>query len=168
MLRTISIKLLTTTDQAARFTHLKREFASACNTIVPYAAENRCWNRVALHRMTYDKLREESLLGSQMTCNAIFAVCKAYKAQNALRRIAKDRPVPKISFRNASVHFDKRTYSLTSSGQLSLYTLSGRMKVSFCLGDYQKNLDAYNPMARKVANKSFAKSLAKKRGMLNM
>jgi transposase len=75
-----------------------------------------------------------------MICNAIFSVCKAYKSQVSLGRIAKDKPIPKLSFRNASVHFDKRTYSLTKSGHLSLYTLSGRIKVALFLGKHQKKL----------------------------
>lgn len=140
MLRTISIKLQTTQDHEPLLHDLQMAFSSACNSIVPYVIENRCWNRVALHKLAYHSIREESHLGSQMTCNAIFAVCKAYKAQKVLGKIAKDKEIPKISFRHASVHFDKRTYTLTKSGQLSLYTLSGRLKVPFSLGSYQKKI----------------------------
>jgi putative transposase len=140
MLRTISIKLLVTQDQATRLADLQKEFSSACNALVPYVIENRCWNRVALHSITYDKLRMESALGSQMTCNAIFAVCMAYKAQQVLGKITKDTEVPSIKFRKASVHFDKRTYTLLPSGQLSLYTLLGRIKVDFTMGNYQRKL----------------------------
>jgi len=38
------------------------------------------------------------------------------------------------------VHFDKRTYSFTKQGKLSLYTLSKRIKVSFSLGEKQREL----------------------------
>ena len=139
MLRTISLKLLAAKDQSALFGELQKAFASTCNSIVPYAMEHRCWNRVALHHMVYHKLRHDSPLGSQMTCNAIFAVCKAYKAQQALGTI-EGEIVPQLCFRNASVHFDKRTYTLTKSGQLSLYTLNGRITVAFAMGNYQKKL----------------------------
>jgi len=47
-----------------------------------------------------------------MCCNAIFSVCKAYKAQKELGRIRKDTSIPGTRFDRASVHFDKRTYSL--------------------------------------------------------
>jgi putative transposase len=140
MLRTIALKLLPTLEEMPLFKNLQQEFSLACNAIVPYVIEHRCWNRVALHAMSYNKIRQGFRLGSQMTCNAIFAVCKAYKAQQALGRIAKDRAVPQISFRHASVHFDKRTYTFVSSHQLSLYTLSGRIKVVFKMGSYQKKL----------------------------
>jgi IS605 OrfB family transposase len=75
-----------------------------------------------------------------MICNAIFAVCKAYKAQQVLGKIVKDEPLPQLVFRKSSVHFDKRTYTLTKCGQLSLYTLAGRIQAPFTMGDYQRKL----------------------------
>jgi putative transposase len=138
MLRTISIKLLTTTRQAALLSELREAFSTACNSIVPHVIEKRCWNRVALHGLVYDKIKKENLLGSQMICNAIFAVCKSYKALQVLGKIAQDKEIPKVSFRRGSIHFDKRTYSFTKSGQLSLYTLQGRVKVDFVMGEDQK------------------------------
>ena len=140
MLRTISIKLLTNPQQESLLLDLQDTFSSACNSIVPCVEENRCWNRVALHQKVYKKIREESGLGSQMTCNAIFAVCKAYKALQVLKRISKDKPLPKMSFRKASIHFDKRTYRISSSKELSLYTLEGRSKVKFTMGEHQRKL----------------------------
>lgn len=139
MLRSISLKLTTPCEESSSLNELSLAFSKTCNDIVPFAMEHRCWNRVALHKLCYTKTREKGLLGSQMTCNAIFAVCKAYKAQYALKKINKKDPVPKICFRsNRSVHFDKRTYSFNKDGKLSLYTLSGRIEVSFSLGKKQK------------------------------
>jgi putative transposase len=140
MLRTIPIKLILTKEEASRFKLLEQEYANACNLIVPEVVKNRCWNRVALHNLVYSRLRSITKLGSQMVCNAIFSVCKAYQAQKELGKILKDSPIPNITFKNRSIHFDKRTYSLTHSGKLSLYTLDGRVKVSFKIGNYQKKL----------------------------
>jgi len=140
MLRTISLKLNATLQQYEKFHHLQAAFAHACTLLVDYVVDNRCWNRVALHNKAYSSLREKTVLGSQMACNAIYAVTKAYKAQKALGRIKKQEPVPKIAFRKASIHFDKRTYSFTKEGDLSLYTLNGRERVSFQLGKHQSRL----------------------------
>jgi putative transposase len=140
MLRTIPIKLLTTTGQAGLLSELREAFSTACNRIVPHVIEKRCWNRVALHAIVYDKLRMESLLGSQMICNSIFAVCKSYKVLQVLGKIDRDKEIPKICFGRGSIHLDKRTYSFTKSGQLSLYTLRGRIKVDFVMGEDQKHL----------------------------
>lgn len=134
MKRTISIRLETTKEQSAKLLQLQEAFLLSCNQIVPYAVEHRCWNRVALHNHTYSKVRESSSLGSQMVCNAIFAVCKAYTN----RGISKEEVVPTIRFhKQRSVHFDKRTYSIRGE-TLSLYTLSGRIRVLMRFGSFQK------------------------------
>lgn len=140
MLRTASLKLILTNKEASLLRGLQQEYAAACNLIVPAVVKSRCWNRVALHTIVYQNIRSTTKLGSQMVCNAIFSVCKAYQAQKELGKIQKDSPVPTIAFNKKSVHLDKRTYSLTKSGTLSLYTLEGRIKVSFLLGDHQKRL----------------------------
>ena len=139
MLRTASIKLRPTSEQANALATLRSAYADACNALVPLAIEHRCWNRVALHKLGYYRLRQESPLGSQMCCNAIYSVCKAYKAQKELGHIKRSEPVPEIRFRSASVHFDKRTYRLKANS-VSLYTLSGRMKVQICPGSYQQRM----------------------------
>jgi IS605 OrfB family transposase len=136
MKRTISIKLETIKEQGQKFFNLGEAFFSACNQLVPFVIEHRCWNRVALHNLTYSTIRASSPLGSQMVCNAIFAVCKAYKNRNIL----KDEAVQPIRFhKNRSVHFDKRTYSIKGN-VLSLYTLEGRISVPMRMGEFQQNL----------------------------
>lgn len=139
MMRTASIRLDVTAEQAAALAALRTAYAEACNRLVPTVREHRLWNRVALHQRAYRDLREATPLGSQMCCNAIFSVCKAYKAQKALGRIVKDKPVPDIRFDRASVHFDKRTYTLEGDS-VSLYTLEGRITVSLLPGEHQRRL----------------------------
>src|SRR5947209_10480261 len=109
MQRTISILLDTDRETRERFSALQKAYRSACNQIVPDVIANRCWNRVALHRIVYTHMRSISPLGSQMICNAIFSVCKAYKVKSILPKEA----IPKIVFhKGRSIHFDKRTYSI--------------------------------------------------------
>lgn len=140
MKRTISLKLLATTDQSAALSALAEAFAGACSAIVPFVVENRCWNRVALHHLSYYPVRETfPKLGSQMVCQAVHRVADAYKTLKANKGIAKDAPVPTIAFRPTSVNFDKRTYSFKDD-TLSLFTLAGRIKVPFVCGKHQRNL----------------------------
>lgn len=139
MLRTISIKLTTTNDQSEKLLQLQKTFNNACNSVATIAMQNRCWNRVDLHHLSYYAIRlgetgNSLLLGSQMACNAIRTVCDAYK----VLKISKTKLMPQITFRpTASVHFDKRTYSLKDKG-LSLYTLSGRIFIPMDAGDFQQ------------------------------
>jgi putative transposase len=139
MRRTASIRLRVTPEQAARLSALQKAYAEACNRLVPLVQENRCWNRVGLHRLGYRRLRQESSLGAQMTCNAIFSVCKAYRSQKALGRMVPDTPVPALRFNRASVHFDHRTYTLKDEA-VSLNTLGGRMLVPMIVGDHQQRI----------------------------
>ena len=135
MLRTASIRLEVTCVQAAALHALRTTYADACNRLVPVVREHRCWNRVALHHLTYSRLRTETPLGSQMVCNAIYTVCKAYKAQKALGRIGEGI-VPMVRFERTSVHYDRRTYTLKGD-TLSLNTLDGRIRVTMTLGEHQ-------------------------------
>jgi IS605 OrfB family transposase len=139
MLRTASIRLNVTCAQAAALHALRTAYADACNRLVPLVQSQRCWNRVALHRLGYRRLRQEGSLGAQMACNAIFSVCKAYRSQRALGRIAEDAPVPTVCFNRASVHFDHRTYTLKDEA-VSLNTLQGRILVPLILGDHQRRI----------------------------
>jgi IS605 OrfB family transposase len=139
MMRTASIRLEATPEQAEALAALCTTYAQACNRMVPVVQEYRCWNRVDLHKQVYSQLRAETPLGSQMCCNAIFSVCKAYKSQKQLGRIRQDTAVPAIRFDRASVHYDKRTYSLKGD-TVSLYTLTGRVVVRLRMGAWQRRL----------------------------
>lgn len=138
--RTIAIKLLPTPEQAGLLSDMQRVFADACAMIVPFAVEHRCHNRVALHHLSYYAVREKlPALGSQMVCNAIYAICQSYKSLIKSRPELKKQPLPSITFKpTGSVHFDKRTCSIKGD-TLSLFTLSGRAKVAMQLGDFQRD-----------------------------
>jgi putative transposase len=133
MKRTIAIRCRTSSSEKAALSLLQDEFTKACNQISPIAHSEKCWNRVALHNKVYTCIRRDTSLGSQMACNAIFSVCKAYKARKNKKR--EDKPVQ--FRRQASVHFDKRTYSIRGT-TLSLYTLQGRLKLQMKIGAFQQ------------------------------
>jgi putative transposase len=139
MMRTASIKLGVSPVNEPALVALQATYAGACNLLVPVVMAHRCWNRVALHQIAYRMIRDTTPLGSQMACNAIFSVCKAYRAQKELGRIKKAGPVPAIHFDHASVHFDKRTYTLKGD-TLTLYTLSGRIMVTLQPGEHQRRI----------------------------
>jgi IS605 OrfB family transposase len=139
VLRTACIPLNVTPEQVEQLSALRTAYVDACNRLVPLVQKERCWNRVGLHQLGYRRLRQETALGAQLACNAIFSVCKAYRSQRALGRIAADRAVPSLCFNHASVHFDHRTYTLKGEA-VSLNTLQGRMLVSMILGDHQRQI----------------------------
>jgi putative transposase len=136
MMRTASIKLEVTVEQANRLGSLRAAYADACNRLVPIVREHRVWNRVALHNLAY----AETPLGSQMCCNAIYSVCKAYKAQSVCGRIQKiGRFLKSVSSAPASIS----TSDLHAQGRdaFALYA-GGAITVSLRLGEHQRRLIA--------------------------
>lgn len=133
--------------QTERLIQLQQMFAQACNHLSPLVQQTRCWNRVALHHMAYRTLRESfPALGSQMACNAIYSVSRTCRAlfQNrespyALHKLGAS-PLPRLLFLPQSpVYFDRHTLSL-KNGQVSMYTLDGRIKFNLPLDAAQEAL----------------------------
>jgi hypothetical protein len=140
MNKKLRISLQTSQEQQARLQALQQLFARACNALAPVVRDSRCWNRVALHHLSYKSLREQfPSLGSQMACNAIYSVCRAsrrvYQDPKSPFNVAQlgDKPLPLLRFGdNCPVYFDRHTLSL-KAGLLSLFTLDGRMRFQLVL-----------------------------------
>ena len=138
----IRIPLNASPEQAQRLQDLQRGFAQLCNALAPLVQSTRVWNRVALHHLAYRQLREQfPAMGSQMVCNAIYSVSRTCRMvfQHPGSPLHLDklgaRPLPLLRFADTCpVYFDRHTLSL-KSGQLSMFTLDGRMR-------FQLSLDA--------------------------
>lgn len=136
----LRIPLDTTPEQALRLQALQTGFAQVCNALAPLVQRTRVWNRVALHHLAYRQLREQfPEMGSQMVCNAIYSVsrtCRLVFQHSAspfsLARLG-DKPLPLVRFADSCpVYFDRHTLSI-KGGQLSMFTLDGRMRFQLAL-----------------------------------
>lgn len=136
----LRIPLNTTREQHARLVALQCAFAEVCNALAPTVQQTRVWNRVALHHLMYRSLRERfPELGSQMVCNAIYSVSRTSRllfqqAQSPfyLGKLG-GKPLPLLRFANTCpVYFDRHTLSV-KDGQLSMFTLDGRMRFALAL-----------------------------------
>lgn len=129
-------------EQRERLAALQQAVAEVCNTLAPIVRDTRCWNRVGLHHLAYRSLRERfPQVGSQMICNAIYSVSRTCRLLflhpqspfNITRH--PDKPLPLLQFQpSLPVYFDRHTLSV-KIGQLSMYTLDGRMKFQLNLTD---------------------------------
>ena len=127
-------------EQQVRLRALQVAFAQVCNALAPLVQQTRVWNRVALHHLAYRQLRERfPALGSQMVCNAIYSVSRTsrtvYQHPSSPFNLARlgDRPLPLLRFADSCpVYFDRHTLSL-KAGQLSMFTLDGRMRFQLAL-----------------------------------
>ena len=131
----LRIPLNGTAEQVGSLLALQQTFAQVCNTLAPLVQQTRCWNRVTLHHLAYKPLREKfPAIGSQMVCNAIYSVSRTsrliYQHPASPFNIARlgAKPLPLLRFADTCpVYFDRHTLSV-KNGQLSMYTLDGRMR----------------------------------------
>ena len=137
---TLSIPLNASPEQVQRLQALQQGFAQVCNALAPLVQQTRIWNRVALHHLAYRQLREQfPEMGSQMVCNAIYSVSRTSRlvfqhpaSPFHLTRLG-DKPLPLLRFATSCpVYFDRHTLSL-KGGQLSMFTLDGRMRFQLAL-----------------------------------
>ncbi len=137
---TLRIPLNASPDQNARLQALQAAFAKVCNALAPTVQQTKVWNRVALHHLMYHSLRQRfPELGSQMVCNAIYSVSRTSRmlfqspqSPFNLTRLA-GKPLPLLRFADTCpVYFDRHTLSV-KAGQLSMYTLDGRIRFALAL-----------------------------------
>ena len=147
----LRISLNTSPEQAQRLQALQSGFAQVCNALAPLVQQTRVWNRVALHHLAYRQLREQfPEMGSQMVCNAIYSVSRTsrlvFQHPGSPFNLARlgDKPLPLLRFADSCpVYFDRHTLSL-KAGQLSLFTLDGRMRFQLALAAQDEaNIHAY-------------------------
>lgn len=127
-------------EQLTSLLALQQAFAQVCNALAPLVQQTRCWNRVTLHHLAYKQLRDKfPAMGSQMVCNAIYSVSRTGRlvfqhpaSPFNLSRLG-DKPLPQLRFTDTCpVYFDRHTLSV-KGGQLSMYTLEGRIRFHLAL-----------------------------------
>jgi hypothetical protein len=136
----LRVPLNTSDEQSSRLLALQVAFAQVCNALAPVVQQTRVWNRVALHHLMYHGLRERfPEVGSQMVCNAIYSVSRTsrlvFQHPNSPLNLTRldGKPLPLLRFAdNCPVYFDRHTLSV-KAGQLSMYTLDGRMRFALAL-----------------------------------
>lgn len=136
----LRISLNTNPTQMANLVALQLAFSEVCNALAPIIQSTRCWNRVALHHLTYKQLRERyPAMGSQMVCNAIYSASRTsrlvYQHPQSPFNVGRlgDKPLPLLRFSSTCpVYFDRHTLSV-KDGQLSMYTLEGRIRFHLAL-----------------------------------
>ena len=127
-------------EQLASLRALQHAFAQVCNALAPLVQQSRCWNRVTLHHLYYKQLREQfPAMGSQMVCNAIYSVSRTsrlvYQHPNSPFSLSRlgSKALPLLRFADTCpVYFDRHTLSV-KNGQLSMYTLDGRIRFHLAL-----------------------------------
>lgn len=106
----------------------------ACNWLSGQAWETQAFGQFALHKLTYERCREQFGLAAQMTVRSIAKVADAYKLDRKTRRRFK---------RYAAQPYDDRIFRLCSDTHLSLWTVHGRLTIPYQCGARQRMLLAF-------------------------
>ena len=106
----------------------------ACTWLAGQAWDTQTFGQFALHKLTYERCREQFGLAAQMTVRCIAKVADAYKLDRKARRRFK---------RYAAQPYDDRIFRLCSDTHLSIWTVHGRLTIPYQCGTRQRALLAY-------------------------
>ncbi len=157
---TFTVTLEANSDQHERLLRLQTAFASMCNDLAPFVSSQQCWNRVTLHHLKYRELRSKyPEMGSQMVCNAIYAVSKVSRLvyqhpsspYNLKRQQGKKLPTVRYA-EDCPVYFDSHTLTVTER-HLSMYTMDGRIKFELLVTSEQRTLLATRKLQEITLNR---------------
>ncbi|NEU58430.1 RNA-guided endonuclease TnpB family protein [Halorussus sp. MSC15.2] len=130
--RTAVTGLSVSPTDATRLRELVAEWKRGCQLAVN-EAWGVCHTRSEVQQLTYDRLREETALGSQ------HAVLATHRAAEAIKR-ARQREGQKPEFTSPTVAFDTRTMTVFDDRTVSLTTTGERVRCDLKLpadGGYQ-------------------------------
>jgi putative transposase len=104
----------------------------ACNAISAIAWEKKTFGQFALHSLTYRIIRERFALSAQVAIRAVAKVADAYKLDRQRQRCFKPFGAITYDDRILSWKLDQST--------VSIWTVSGRLKIPFQAGERQRRL----------------------------
>ena len=126
---TLQTKLFPTAEQVVALEATMRAFNAAADWLAGEVFARRTAHKFHLHKLYYQQLRRRFGLSAQMAVRCIAQVCEAYVRDKA----------KKPSFREyAAIPYDQRILSFKGLDEVSLLTLSGRIRVPLVTGDYQR------------------------------
>jgi IS605 OrfB family transposase len=126
------VKLLTDDVQASALKETLETANRACNVISEYAWENKTFRQFPLHGLTYNLIRNAFPLTAQVVVRCISKVADAYKIDHRAKRGFEP---------HGAIAFDNRILSWKmDQPEVSIWTISGRMRIPFTCGDRQREL----------------------------
>jgi putative transposase len=133
-----NIQLKPTSEQAKLLRQTLERCNEACNEISQRGFEAGVVRQFALHKLVYKDTRETFDLTAQAAVRCIAKVADAYTTQ---RSNGQDGVV---RFRkHAAQPYDDRIFRFAADDVVSIWTLTGRQKISFVCGDRQRALLVY-------------------------
>ena len=132
---TAQVKLVVTPAQADALKRTMQAANAVCDHISAWAWENQTFQQYPLHKGQYAAQRGASGLTAQVVVRAIAKVADAYKLDKRTQRTFQP---------TGAIAFDDRILTwYTDKGQVSIWSIDGRLKLPFVCGAYQRGLLAF-------------------------
>lgn len=129
-----NLKLMPTPDQHAALIDTLKVSNRACTWLAGQAWDTKTFGQFALHKLTYERCREQFGLAAQMTVRCIAKVADAYKLDRKTRRRFR---------RYAAQPYDDHIFRFCSDTTISLWTTQGRLTIPYQCGERQRALLAF-------------------------
>lgn len=141
--RTIRVRLRPEVETSELLARTVEAYTGSFNAVCRYGWDQGVGNGVELHKATYYAQREATGLPAQLTCAARVKATEALKSAKA--RIKKGRKAGCPQSRSCAIRYDARSYQVWfERREVSLLTLSGRVRLPFSLPDYYAEFATWN------------------------
>ena len=128
-----AVRLLPTPEQAVLLRDTLERCNAACDWLAGLAADTKTRRQYDLHKLAYDDMRVRFGLSAQAAVRSIAKVADSLKAG--------DKKTPRSFHRHAAQPYDERIFRfLPGQDAVSIWTLTGRQRVSFVCGKRQRDL----------------------------
>jgi IS605 OrfB family transposase len=126
---TLQLQLLPTADQKADLLATMARFNEAATYAAKVGFEAKVYGQVTLHRLCYREIRERFALSSQMAVRAIAKAVECFQRDKTRCPAFKPR---------SAVCYDQRVLSFKGLTEVSLWAMTGRLRMPFVCGAYQR------------------------------
>ncbi len=138
----ITGKLHTTEEDFLKLKKTIETFREVCNNISEIAFNERCFNSIGLHHLTYKDIRIKYNLPANLVVRARDKVVSTYKKE----------PKKKHIFKGLNMDLDQRLLSIKLGEEIivSIATVEKRIKTKFVIESDQKELLKYPMLKAKL------------------
>lgn len=126
---TLQLQLLPTAAQKADLLTTMARFNDAATFAAWVGFEAGIFGQVTLHRLAYREIRERFGLSSQMAVRAIAKAVECFQRDKTKCPAFKPR---------SAICYDQRVLSFKGLTEVSLWAMSGRLRMPFVCGAYQR------------------------------
>jgi IS605 OrfB family transposase len=127
---TLQLQLLPIADQKVELLATMEQFNEAASFAAKVGFEHKVYGQVSIHGLCYHEIRQRFGLSAQMAVRAIAKAVECFQ---------RDKSVcPEFRPRGA-ICYDQRVLSFKGWTEVSLWALSGRLRMPFVCGAYQRS-----------------------------